>query len=91
MNTILIILSFIGLLKLVSLFILAILSIKWHKNNKNYGLHKLSNMYKDDSWYIIPTITIDKGDRYFEVITYWLCFVYYTDYYIKDYDKKEKD
>lgn len=83
MKTVLIILSIIGLLKLVSLFILCIIEI-YHRIikvdingiNKNYGI------YRDNYWYIIPTIKVYKHDEYFEFVIEWLCFVCYSSYKI---------
>ena len=54
-----------------------------------YGITKEYGMYKDDSWYIIPTIKVCKYKKYFEIIVEWLCFQYYSCYNInKDDDEK---
>ena len=90
MKILLIIFAIIGLLKLVSLFILCIIEIYYciikvdiNSITKKYG------MYKDDSWYIIPTIRFCKCNKYFEIIVEWLCFQYYSCYNInKDDDEK---
>lgn len=90
MKILLIILSIIGLLKLVSLFVLFIIEIYYRiiKVDIN-GVTKQFGVYKDDSWYIIPTISICKSGKYFEIIVEWLCFQYYSCYNI-DKDEEEK-
>jgi hypothetical protein len=90
MKILLIILSIIGLLKLVSLFILCVIEIYYRivKVDIN-GVTKQYGVYKDDSWYIIPTIRISKSSKYFEIIVEWLCFQYYSCYNI-DKDEEEK-
>ena len=87
MKILLIILSIIGLLKLVSLFILCIIEI-YHRIVKVdiNGIDKSYGIYKDDSWYIIPTIRISKCNQYFEIMVEFLCFQYYASYKI---DKDE--
>ena len=88
MEELLIILSIIGLLKLVSLFILCIIEI-YHRIIKVYinGITKEYGVYKDDSWYIIPTIRISKSSKYFEIMVEWLCFQYYSSYKIDKDDE----
>ena len=90
MKILLIVLSIIGLLKLVSLFILCVIEIYYRiiKVDIN-GITKEYGMYKDDSWYIIPTIRVSKCNKYFEIMIEWLCFQYYSCYNIdKDDDEK---
>ena len=78
MNTILIILSIIGLLKLVSLFILALLQIYHYiKGNKVVEAHRDSCFYIEASFYILPTIEISHTSRYFEIMFHWLKLEYY--------------
>ena len=57
MKILLIILSIIGLLKLVSLFILCCIEI-YHRIVKVdiNGIDKSYGVYKDDSWYIINVL-----------------------------------
>ena len=89
MKILLIILSVIGLLKLVSLFILCVIEIYYRIINTYInGITKEYGIYKDDSWYIIPTIRISKCDKYFEIMVEWLCFQYYSSYKI---DKDEEE
>ena len=90
MKILLIILSIIGLLKLVSLFILCVIEIYYRIIKKDInGINKSYGIYKDDRWYFIPTITFSKTDKYFEIMFYWLCFQYYSSYNIdKDEDEK---
>ena len=90
MIILLIILSIIGLLKLVSLFILCIIEAYYYNKEPTiYGITKQYGIYKDDSWYIIPTIRISKTNKYFEIMVEWLCFQYYSSYNIdKDDDEK---
>ena len=89
MKILLIILSVIGLLKLVSLFILCVIEIYYRIIKKNInGITKDYGIYKDDSWYIIPTIRISKCGKYFEIMVQWLCFQYYSSYKI---DKNEEE
>lgn len=78
MNIILIILSIIGLLKLVSLFILALLQIYHYiKGNKVVEAHRDSCFYIEDNFYIFPTIAISHTSRYFEIMFHWLKLEYY--------------
>lgn len=50
------------------------------------GITKEYGIYKDDSWYIIPTIRVSKCNKYFEIMVEFLCFQYYASYKI---DKNE--
>ena len=88
MKILLIILSIIGLLKLVSLFITCIIEIYYRiiKIDIN-GIVKEYGIYKDEYWYIIPTISISKCGKYFEVMVEFLCFKYYSSYKV---DKDEE-
>ena len=83
MKILLIILSIIGLLKLVSLFILWVIETYYRiiKVDIN-GITKQYGIYKEDTWYIIPTIKICKCNKYFEISIEWLCFQYYSSYNI---------
>ena len=87
MKILLIILIILGSLKLVSLFILCIIEI-YHRIVKIDidGIIKQYGIYKNYSWYIIPTISISKCNQYFEIIVNFLCFQYYSSYKI---DKNE--
>ena len=77
MKILLIILSIIGLLKLVSLFILALLQIYHYiKGNKVIEAHRDSCFYIGDNFYIFPTIAISYT-KYIEVTVHWLCIEYY--------------
>lgn len=77
----LIILIILGLLKLVSLFILCVIEIYYRIINKDInGIDKSYGIYKDDSWYIIPTIRVSKCNQYFEIMVEFLCFQYYSSY-----------
>lgn len=85
MKTLLIILAIIGLLKLVSLFILCIVEIHYKINStikktflqikKEYGIFYTSSLY------IIPTITVNIS-HYFEFSIKWLCVDYYCSYWL---------
>ena len=78
MKIILITLAVIGSLKLVSLFILALLQIYYYiKCNKVIETHRDSCFYIADSFYILPTVTISYTTKYFEIVFYWLKFEYY--------------
>ena len=88
MTIILIILSIIGLLKLVSLSILCVIEIYYRIIKKDInGINKSYGIYKDDSWYIIPTIRVSKCNKYFEIMVEFLCFQYYSSYKV---DKDEE-
>ena len=90
MKILLIILSIIGLLKLVSLFITFVIETYYRivKVDIN-GITKQYGIYKDSQWYFIPTISFSKTNKYFEIMFYWLCFQYYSSYNIdKDEDEK---
>ena len=90
MKILIIILSIIGLLKLVSLFILCVIEIYYRIIKKDInGINKSYGIYKDDSWYIIPTIRVSKCNQYFEIIVEFLCFQYYSSYKV-DKDEEEK-
>ena len=87
MKILLIILSIIGLLKLVSLFVLCAIELYCHFKHINVdNIQKEYGIYKDDSFYLIPTISFAKGKIYFELVAYWLCFQYYSAYSIKKYE-----
>ena len=87
MKILIIILSIIGLLKLVSLFILCVIEIYYRIIKKDInGITKQYGIYKDNSWYIIPTVSVSKCNEYFEIMVYWLCFQYYSSYKV---DKDE--
>ena len=87
MKILIIILSIIGLLKLVSLFTLCVIEIYCSYKDKNInGIKKSYGIYRDDSWYIIPTIRVSKSNEYFEIMIEFLCFQYYSAYHI---DKDE--
>ena len=89
MKILIIILSIIGLLKLMSLFILCIIEAYYHNKQPSInGITKQYGIYKDDSWYIIPTIRFSKCNKYFEIMVEWLCFQYYSAYNI-DKDDEE--
>ena len=78
MKILIITLSIIGLLKLVSLFILALLQIYYYiKGNNVTEAHRDSCFYIEDSFYILPTITISYTSKYFEIMFHWLKFEYY--------------
>ncbi len=88
MKIFLIILSIIGLLKLVSLFILCIIEIYYRIIKVDIdGIDKQYGIYKDDCWYIIPTIRISKCGKYFEIMVEFLCFQYYISYKIDKDDE----
>lgn len=87
MKVLIIILLIIGLLKLASLFILCVIEIYYRIIKKDInGVTKEYGVYRDDSWYIIPTIRVSKCSKYFEIMVEWLCFQYYSCYNI---DKDE--
>ena len=66
------------MLKLVSLFILALLQIYYYiKGNKVIEAHRDSCFYIEDNFYILPTIAISHTGKYFEIMFHWLKFEYY--------------
>ena len=78
MKIVLITLVIIGLLKLVSLFILALLQIYYYiKDNKIVEAHRDSCFYIEDIFYILPTVAISCTGKYFEIMFHWLKFEYY--------------
>ena len=86
----LIILAVIGLLKLVSLFILIVLQLyNKLKGNPICTANKDYCFYITDSFYVIPTIEITKAGKYFEIAFYWLKFQYYEATKF-EYEKEEK-
>ena len=92
MKILLIILSIIGLLKLVSLFILALLQIYYYiKGNKAVEAHRDSCFYIEDSFYILPTIAISYTSKYFEIMFHWLKFEYYEATCLEFENDKENE
>ena len=92
MKILLIILSIIGLLKLVSLFILALLQIYHYiKGNKAVEAHRDSCFYIEDSFYILPTISISYTGKYFEIMFHWLKFAYYEAICLEFENDKENE
>jgi hypothetical protein len=41
---------------------------------------------KDDTWYLIPTIRVDKSKLYLEIQFYIFCFYLYSAFCIKNYN-----
>ena len=92
MKILLIILSIIGLLKLVSLFILALLQIYYYiKDNDVTEAHRDSCFYIEDSFYILPTIAISYTSKYFEIMFHWLKFEYYEATCLEFENNKENE
>ena len=90
MKILLIILSIIGLLKLVSLFILCIIELYYRIVGISIdGVRRDSGIYKDNNLYIIPTIHFIKCNKYFEVSVCFLCFKYYSAYSINKDDDEQ--
>lgn len=91
MKIVLITLAIIGLLKLVSLFILALLQIYYYiKGNKVIEAHRDSCFYVENDFYIIPTISIWHTSKYVEVTVHWLCIEYYEATCL-EFENEEKD
>ena len=92
MKILIITLSIIGLLKLVSLFILALLQIYYYiKSNSVTESHRDSCFYIEDSFYILPTIEISYTSKYFEIIFHWLKFEYYEATCLEFENNKENE
>ena len=92
MKILLIILSIIGLLKLVSLFILVLLQIYYYiKGNNVIEAHRDSCFYIEDNFYILPTITISYTGKYFEIMFHWLKFEYYEATCLEFENNKENE
>jgi hypothetical protein len=89
MKILIIILSIIGLLKLVSLFILCIIEIYYRIVRISIdGVRRDHGIYKDLEWYLIPAIYFTKSSKYLEVSVCFLCFKYYCAYSINKDDKE---
>ena len=90
MKIVLIIISIIGLLKLVSLFILCVIKVVYYlKKDEIIEIQKSYYIYKVLQFYIIPTIRINKYDKYFEVEFAWFNVEYYSSYtLIREEDEK---
>ena len=83
MKIILIILSIIGLLKVVGLFILLGIEIYYKiKEIDIDGIKRESGIYKTGYFYIIPSIKFTISERFFEISLNWLYFEYYCAYNI---------
>lgn len=87
MKIALIILAIIGLLKLVSLFILCIIEVYNRiKGTKYIEIEKVYGIYKPEGFYIIPTIKCDiYGDSpvRFDLSFIWFKLEYYSSYCLK--------
>lgn len=87
MKILLIILSIIGLLKLVSLFILCAIELYCHFKHINIdNISKEYGIYRNQSIYLFPTIKISKTNIFFQVAVKWLCFEYFSAYKITKYE-----
>lgn len=88
MEILIIVLCIIGLLKLVSLFILYVIETYYRiiKISIN-GIRKDYGIYKDIEWYLIPTIYFTKSSKYFELSVCFLYFKYYCAYSINKDDE----
>lgn len=74
----------------MSLFILCVIEIYYRIIKVDIdGIDKNYGIYKEDDWYIIPTIKIIKSSKYLEIIVIWLCFRYNNSYKISK-DEEEK-
>lgn len=84
MKVVLIILAIIGLLKLVSLFILCIIEVyNKLKDTKYLEVNKTYSIYKPEDFYIIPTITCSVYGNHptrFDISFIWLKLKYYSSY-----------
>ena len=79
------------MLKLVSLFILALLQIYYCiKGNRIVEAHRDSCFYIEDNFYILPTIAISHTGKYFEIMFHWLKFEYYEATGL-EFENEEKD
>jgi len=90
MKIVLIILSIIGLLKLVSLFILCVIKVVYYlKKDEIVEIQKSYYIYKVLEFYIIPTIRISKYNKFFDVEFIWFNVQYYSSYtLIREEDEK---
>ena len=93
MKIVLITLAIIGSLKLLSLFVLALLQIYYYiKGNKVVEAHRDSCFYIEDNFYILPTIAISHTSRYFEIMFHWLKLEYYEATCLTfEHDKDEEE
>lgn len=83
-----IILSIIGLLKIVELLALCVIEIYYRIVKIDIeGVSKSFAIFKDDIWYVIPTIGISKVGRYLEIQVSFLCFQYDVSYKIDKVDE----
>lgn len=82
MKILLIILAIIGLLKLVSLFIMFLIEVYQKFNNKEFIQIKKEYgiFYKDIEFYIIPSISFTKCNKYFEIMVDFIKWEYYAAY-----------
>lgn len=89
MKILLIILSVIGLLRVVSLFILICVETYYKiKKIDIVGIRRSHGIYKTYEWYIIPTIKFSFTNGYFEPSFKWLKFEYYCCYSINKDDEE---
>ena len=92
MKILIITLSIIGLLKSVSLFILALLQIyNYIKGNKVVEAHRDSCFYIEDNFYILPTISISYAGKYFEIMFHCLKYAYYEATCLEFENDKENE
>lgn len=89
METVLIILAIIGLLRLMSLFILVCVETYFRiKKIDIMGIKRTHGIYNISEWYLIPSFKFSFENGYFEPVIMWLNFEYYCCYSI-DKDDEE--
>lgn len=88
MKVFIIILVILGLLKVVSFFILLCVELYYKiKRIEIDGIVKTHSFYIIDSFILIPTIKLNKYSKYYDIVFEWLCFQYYSNYYVDRCDE----
>ena len=88
MKIFIIILVILGLLKVVSFFILLCVELYYKiKRIEIDSIVKTHSFYRISSFNITPTIKLKKHSIYYDITFEWLCFQYYSDYYVNKCDE----
>lgn len=80
----------IGLLKLVSLFILCVIELHCKITKKRLvNLHKEYGIYTEDSIYILPRLSISFCGKYMDINFSFITWTYYSVYKLTFEDDEE--
>ena len=84
MKIVLIILSVIGLLKLLDFLVICIIELYYKiRKIELVTIHRESGIYNPDGFYIVPTFKIHKYSNRIDFVFIWLYFEYYSSYWLE--------